>query len=162
MPNSQGRGHPVVHSAIEDYFHEIFPQDLNSMNTVFGGRVMELADRVASVAARRHTGAPFVATLQVDSMRFHQPAYRGETLLFKASVNRVWRTSMEIGVAVHAHDYERDLSRHIVSAYFTFVALDQATRRPIPILPVIPETSEQHRRYLEADKRRQHRRELLQ
>jgi acyl-CoA hydrolase len=160
MPSSHA-GIPVAHSAIEDYFHEIFPQDLNSMNTVFGGRVMELADRVAAVAARRHSGQLFVATLQVDSMRFHQPAYRGETLLFKASVNRVWNTSMEIGVAVHAHDCERDLLRHIVSAYFTFVALDQASRRPVPIRPVIPETPEQHRRYADADRRRQHRREQL-
>jgi acyl-CoA hydrolase len=152
----RGQGKPVCESAIEDYFHEIFPQDLNATETVFGGRIMELADVVAACACRRHSGQLHVATLSVDGFRFHQPGYKGETLVFKASVNRVWRSSMEIGVKVVAIDVQRASERHIVSAYFTFVALD-ASRRPMPLPPVLPETDEEKRRYEAADLRRKHR-----
>lgn len=146
----------VSQSAIEDYFHEIFPQDLNATGTVFGGRVMELADTVAACAARRHSDQLYVATLSVDGFRFHEPAYKGETLIFKASVNRVWRTSMEVGVKVDAHDFQRGAARHMVSAYFTFVALD-ASRRAMALPQVIPQTDEEKRRYAQADQRRQRR-----
>lgn len=150
------KGKPARESAIEDYFHEIFPQDLNATETVFGGRVMELADTVAACACRRHSGQLFVATLSVDGFRFHEPGYKGETLIFKASVNRVWRTSMEVGVKVMAHDFQRGATRHIVSAYFTFVALD-ASRRAMVLPPLIPETHEEKRRFEAADGRRKRR-----
>lgn len=150
------QGRPVRESVIEDYFHEIFPQDLNATETVFGGRIMELADRVAGCCCRRHADQLYAVTLAVDGFRFHQPAYKGETLVFKASVNRVWKSSMEVGVKVFAHDYQRHATRHIVSAYFTFVCLD-ASRRPMTLPPVHPETDEEKRRYEAAERRRQSR-----
>jgi acyl-CoA hydrolase len=44
--------------------------------------------------------------------------------------------------------------RHNCSAYLTFVALS-AEGKPIPIVPVIPETEEEKRRYREAAARRE-------
>ena len=127
---------PVSQSAINDYAYTIFPGDLNASDTAFGGRILEIADRLAAIVARRHSGLLCV-TLLVDSIRFIGPATQGEILIFKSAVNRVWRTSMEIGVKVLGEDVKKKKQRHVVSAYFTFVAINKK-RRPILVPPVIP------------------------
>jgi len=143
----------VSESAINYYPYEIFPNDLNPKGTVFGGTVMQVADRLAGVVAQKHSGK-IAVTLLVDSMRFLAPASQGETLIFKAAVNRVWQSSMEIGVKVCAENFQTSERRHVLSAYFTFVALDE-NGRPTTIPPVLPETIGEWRRYDEAELRRQ-------
>lgn len=145
----------VAESAIHDQTAVVFPNDLNAYGTLFGGRVLDLCDRVSGVVAKRHSGRVCV-TLGIDSVRFLAPAKHGDILVFKASVNRVWQTSMEIGVKVFKEDF-RTLQRvHILSAYFTFVALDDHLK-PTPAPPVHPETPEEKRRYQQAEERRQQR-----
>ena len=139
-------------SAIQEHFYKIFPQDLNASNTMFGGQVMSILDRIALVVAERHSGQTCV-TVAVDALHFIEPARQGDILLFQASINRSWGTSMEIGVRIFAEDYKLSTRRHIVSAYFTFVSVDE-NRKPIPVPPVIPETRDQKRRYEEAGLRR--------
>jgi acyl-CoA hydrolase len=63
---------------------------------------------------------------------------------------------MEVGVKVYAEDLRAAETRHVASAYLTFVAID-ANRATIPMPPVIPETDEEARRYDEAGKRREFR-----
>ena len=150
MPPASGK--TVRESAINDQTAIVFPNDLNALGTLFGGRVMEMADRIAAVVAKRHSGR-WCVTLGIDSVRFHAPARRGDVLVLKAAVNRVWRTSMEIGIKVFADDFRTFDRRHIVSAYFTFVALDDQFK-PVEIPPVIPETEDEKRRYERADERR--------
>lgn len=145
----------VADSKIDYYPYEIFPQDLNPKNTVFGGTVMAEADKIAGIVAQRHSSKVCV-TLLVDSIMFLAPAKQGETLIFKASLNRVWNTSMEIGVRVLAENMQIRKTRHVLSAYFTFVALDKKGR-PAKIAPVRPENDEEKRRFNEAQKRRKHR-----
>ena len=142
----------IKESVVADYPYTIFPNDLNAIKTAFGGRVMEIADRVAAISAKRHSGKICV-TLGIDSVRFLEPALEGETLIFKAAVNRVWKSSMEVGVKVLIEDFQTGATRHVVSAYFTFVAIN-ARRRPINVAEIIPETPEEKRRYQEADQRR--------
>lgn len=148
-------GKPVSASAIIDQVVEVFPNDLNSHGTLFGGRLMQLVDHLAAIVAKRHTGKVCV-TLGIDSVRFLNPAKRGDILICRASVNRAWRTSMEIGVRVIAEDFRTLDQKEILSAYFTFVAMDD-NHKPSEILPIIPETEEQHVRFEQAEKRRQHR-----
>ena len=145
-------GKLVSESSIHDQTAVVFPNDLNSYGTLFGGRVLELADRVAGVVGKRHSGKVCV-TLAIDSVRFLAPAKEGDILVFQASVNRVWKTSMEIGVKVFAENYKTLHRVHIFSAYFTFVALDDHLK-PSLIGSVIPQTDEEKRRFDEAEKRR--------
>lgn len=145
----------VNDSSIEDYTYRIFPDDLNSNGTVFGGLIMSLLDRLALVVAEKHTGKTCV-TVSVDALHFLAPANINDHLIMKASINRVWKTSMEIGLKVLAQNYKTETTRHVVSAYFTFVCLDEY-QKPCQIPSVLPTTECQKRRFHEAQIRRDHR-----
>lgn len=146
-------GKPVSSSCINDQTAIVFPNDINVVGTLYGGRAMEMADAVAAVVAKRHATRTCV-TLGIDSVRFLAPARHGDILIFKAAVNRVWRTSMEVGLKVFADDFKTMQRRHIVSAYFTFVGVDE-TMQPVELPPVIAESDEDKRRFAQADQRRQ-------
>jgi len=148
-------GKPVSASAIIDQVVEVFPNDLNPHGTLFGGKLMQVVDNLAAIVAKRHSGRVCV-TLGIDSVRFLNPARHGDILVCKASVNKAWNTSMEIGVKVIAEDFRTLEQKDILSAYFTFVAMDD-NLKPIEVIPVIPETAEQIERYQKAERRRQHR-----
>ena len=140
---------------VVDQVVEVFPNDLNAHGTLFGGRVLQIVDSLAAIVAKRHSGKVCV-TLGIDSVRFLNPARHGDILVCMASVNRTWRTSMEVGVKVMAEDF-RNLSRkHIFSAYFTFIPIDDH-HKPVPVNAVIPQTPDQIRRYEKAELRRQRR-----
>lgn len=143
---------PTSASAIEQNVYKVFPNDLNSEYTVFGGLVMGLCDRTALIVAERHSGMTSV-TAAVDSLHFLAPARAGDTLIVKAAVNRTWRSSMEIGVHVAAEDSFSGDTRHVVSAYLTFVALDD-DGKPATVPAVAPETEAEKRRYEQAEQRR--------
>lgn len=139
-------------SSVEQNVYKVFPNDLNSKYTVFGGLVMSLCDRTALIVAERHSGGTCV-TAAVDSLNFLAPARAGDTLIVRAAVNRSWRSSMEIGVHVAAEDSFNGDTRHVVSAYLTFVALDEKGKtRRVP--PLLPESADEKRRFEEAQMRR--------
>ena len=114
----------VSESAVNEHIYKVFPNDLNSYDTVFGGLVMAILDRVALVIAERHSKRTCV-TASVDSIHFLAPAKRGDILIFKGAINKVWRSSMEIGLKVVAQHVQTEKLTHILSAYFTFVAVDE-------------------------------------
>ena len=143
---------PPAASAVEQNVYKVFPNDLNSKYTVFGGLVMSLCDRTALIVAERHSGKTCV-TAAVDSLNFLAPARAGDTLVVKAAVNRSWRSSMEIGVHVAAEDSFSGDTRHVVSAYLTFVALDDAGK-PASVPAVTPQSDIEIKRYEEAEERR--------
>jgi acyl-CoA hydrolase len=82
-------------------------------------------------------------------------------MILRSSVNRVFNTSMEVGVKVFVENYLADTSQHVASAYLTFVAVD-ASGSHLKVAPVIPETDEQQRRYDDAGRRRESRRMELE
>lgn len=142
----------VAASRVDNHVYKVFPNDLNAHGTIFGGLVMAICDRIALVVAERHSGQVCV-TASVDQVHFLAPARKGDTVLVSAACNRAWTSSMEIGVRVEAENTFTRQERHIVSAYFTFVALD-ADGRPVEVPPVQTETPEEQQRYLEAELRR--------
>ena len=139
-------------SAVVEQVYLVFPNDLNANDTVFGGQIMALMDRYCAVVADRHAGTICV-TVGVDAVHFVAPARRGDVLIFNATVNRAWRTSMEVGCKVEAQDAQHGPRRHILSAYLPFVGTGK-DRRPVPIPSLAPESADEKRRHQEAEMRR--------
>src|SRR3954470_11446466 len=132
------------------------PADANASGFVHGGTVMKLCDEAAATAAIRHSRMR-VVTAAVDRMTFLAPVHVGELLTLRASVNAVWRTSMEVGVRVHAEHPRSGEVRHTNSAYITMVAVD-AEGRPLGEVPKLRcESPEETRREREAQVRRANR-----
>lgn len=147
-------GKPVQASQAE-MTELVLPNDANTMGNILGGRVMHLVDLCGAIAASRHSGS-VVVTASVDHMDFRFPVRIGELVVLKASVNRVFQTSMEIGVKVFSESMLDGERRHTSSAYLTFVAVD-AQGRPQPIAAVIPGNEIERRRFEEAGMRRAYR-----
>lgn len=150
MPQKPSK--PVSASAIEKHVYKVFPNDMNAHDTVFGGMIMAKCDRLSLVVAERHS-AQVCVTAAVDSIHFRAPAKGNDTLLFSLALNRSWGSSMEIGARVEAENSYTGETRHILSAFFTFVALDE-NDKPRDVPAVIPETSQQKRRFENAEIRR--------
>jgi acyl-CoA hydrolase len=144
-----------VRDSISQYSELALPYDANPLGNLLGGRVMHLVDLAAALAATRHARKP-VVTASVDSMHFLHPVHIAELLILRSSVNRVFHTSMEVGVKVETENLMTGKKLHTCSAFLTFVALGE-DGRPTPVLPVIPETEEEKRRYREAGERREYR-----
>jgi acyl-CoA hydrolase len=62
---------------------------------------------------------------------------------------------MEVGVEVYSENAMTEERKHTTSAYVTFVAIDEHTRFPKPVAPLILKTAEERRRFREAAKRRE-------
>ena len=145
------RGKPV-HASQSEVTEVVFPNDANPMGNMLGGAVMHLMDMTGAIAAHRHSGSN-VVTASVDHMDFRCPIHIGDLIVLKASVNRVFSTSMEVGVKVYREEGQTMRREHTSSAYMTFVAVDEAGR-PQSATPVIPQTAQDRRRFREAGARR--------
>jgi acyl-CoA hydrolase len=126
--------------------------DANTAGFVHGGTVMKLCDEAAGIAAIKHSRCR-VVTAAMDRMTFLHPVHVGHLLTLKASVNAVWRTSMEVGVRVEAETPRTGEVRHTNTAYLTMVAVDD-DGRPLEVPPLITESPEEQRREREAQVRR--------
>ena len=150
-------GKPVRESQSE-YSELALPNDSNGLGNVLGGKVMHLVDLAGALAAIRHARSS-VVTASIDHMNFLHPVHIGQLIILRSSVNRVFQTSMEVGVKVWVEDLLKGDLRHTSSAYLTFVAIDAQGKR-VPVAPAIPETEEEKRRYAEALARREYRLEM--
>ncbi len=131
----------------------IFPADANALGNLFGGRLMQYIDLVGAMAASRHARA-ITVTASMDHLDFVAPVLVGDLLILKASVNRAYRTSMEVGVKAMVEDVRKNRLRHVSSAYLTYVAVDKEGQRLV-VPQVMPETEHQRRRYEDAGRRRE-------
>src|SRR6478736_1151828 len=138
----------------------VLPNDANPLAALLGGRLMHWIDLAGAMAAHRHS-RNYVVTASVDHIDFLVPVRVGDLAILRSSVNRVFHTSMEVGVKVFVENYIADTAKHVASAYLTFVAVD-GTGHHLQIAPVIPETDEQRRRYDDAGRRRESRRAELE
>ncbi len=150
--------HPMGRTVSEtrsEYYEVCLPNDANTLGNMLGGHMMHLVDLCGAIAAIRHSRSA-VVTASVDQMTFLHPVRIGELVKLKSQVNRVFRTSMEVGVKVWVENMQTGEQRHTSSAYLTFVALDRAGNRVV-LPPILPETEEEKRRFEEAAERRAYR-----
>ncbi len=134
------------------------PDKANFSGNVHGGTLLKYLDEVAYACASRYAGQ-YVVTLSVDQVNFRQPVHVGELVTFLASVNYVGNTSMEIGIKVVTEDIRQKTVRHTNSCFFTMVAVGE-DGRPAAVPPLQPTSPDQKRRFIQAQQRRQIRREL--
>jgi acyl-CoA hydrolase len=152
--DEQLTGRPLSQS-VSQLTELALPNDANILGTLFGGKVMSMVDLAGSLAAVRHARTA-VVTASIDHMNFLEPIHIGQLVMLRSTVNRVFRTSMEVGVKVWVEDVHTAQSKHTASAYLTFVALDNDGKRQ-PITAGIPVSDEEKRRYEEAGERRRYR-----
>lgn len=133
----------------------VLPNHTNQLGNLLGGQLMHWIDICAALAAARHSNRVCV-TASVDRIDFHHPIKLGNAVTLSASVNRVFNTSLEVGVKVYAESFRLGKRIHTNTAYLTFVAVDEEGK-PIKIPPVQPETDDEIRRYEEALQRRENR-----
>src|SRR5271163_387928 len=133
-----------VRESASEYSELALPNDANGLGNLLGGKIMHLVDLAGAIAAIKHCRNP-VVTASVDHMDFIHPVKMCQLVRLRASVNRAFRTSMELGVKVWVEDLLTGEERHVSSAYLTFVAIDSSGAR-VPVPAVIPETEEEKRR----------------
>ena len=106
-----------------------------------------------ALAAHRHSNS-YVVTASVDYIDFRNAVNLGEIVNFKSQVNRVFHTSMEVGVEVYSENAITGERKHTTTAYVTFVAIDEHTKKPKLVPQLILKTAEERRRFREAAERR--------
>lgn len=112
----------------------LLPGDANSLGAAFGGSVMGWIDICAAVSAQRHSRQT-VVTASMDDLHFHAPIKVGFQVILRARVIAAFKTSMEVGVSVHAENPLTGERQLTTSALLTFVALDAEGRKlPVPAL----------------------------
>ncbi|MCO6474243.1 MAG: acyl-CoA thioesterase [Melioribacteraceae bacterium] len=133
----------------------VLPNDTNQLGNLLGGKLMHWIDICAAMAASKHSNRVCV-TASVDKIDFIQPIRLGNVVNLVASVNKVFNTSMEVGVKVYRESHLEGTRVHANTAYLTFVSVDEFGK-PVKTNEIIPETDEEKRRYEEAGIRRKNR-----
>ena len=138
----------------------VLPNDANPLAALLGGRLMHWIDLAGAMAAHRHS-RNYVVTASVDHIDFLVPVRVGDLVILRSSVNRVFHTSMEVGVKVFVENYIADTAQHVGFRLSDVCGRRRAGKR-LKVAPVIPETDEQQRRYDDAGRRREIRRSELE
>jgi len=144
----------LVRASRSEMTEIVLPAQTNPLGKLLGGHVMHLVDMAAAMAAHRHSGC-YVVTASVDYIDFRNAVNLGEIVILKSQVNRVFHTSLEVGVEVYSENVLTGEKKHTTTAYVTFVAIDQHTRKPKLVPPLILKTREEKRRFREAGARRE-------
>ena len=145
-----------VRESVSEMAEIVLPNDANPLNALLGGRLMHWIDLAGAMAAHRHSRA-YVVTASIDHMDFLVPVRVGDFVILRSSVNRVFHTSMEVGVKVWVENYrsEREPSRQL---RLSDLCRHRCCRKSMVVPPVVPETEDEKRRYDGAARRREIRR----
>ena len=131
----------------------VLPNDTNVMGNLFGGRLLQWMDIVASIAAHRHSKR-VVVTASVNNVSFNNPILHSSIVTLEAKVSRAFTSSMEVFIDVWVEDHVSGVKMKCNEAIYTFVAVDQ-NGSPLHVPELIPETKEEKERFESALRRRQ-------
>ena len=137
----------------------VLPADTNVFNALYGGRLMEWIDNVASIVAFKHCRQGTV-TGSIDSLFFLAPIHLGYIVNMKGRVNFTTKTTMEIEVDVSAQDAMTGKERFTTKAYLTYVAVD-VDGKPSPVPGLKLNDDESKARFKSGEERSIRRIELL-
>ena len=132
----------------------IMPNDTNPLNHLMGGNLMRWMDIASGICAGKHCEA-HVVTASVDHVSFSTPIKMGEVITLKAVIARAFTTSVEVYVEVFSSNIKGGESRMSNHAYFTFVAVDDETGKPIEVPKLLPLTRDEQQMYEGALRRRE-------
>jgi acyl-CoA hydrolase len=116
-------------------YRQVFPNDANPSGNMFGGRVMELMDSSAAMAAGRYSKTVNPVTASVEAITFRLPVHIGDVLETVNTVVYTGRTSMVVKVDVYRFEKGLDPGELCTSAHYIFVAMD-SDRKPTPVPPL--------------------------
>ncbi len=131
----------------------VLPNDTNVMGNLFGGRLLQWMDIVASISAHRHCKR-VVVTAAVNNVSFNNPIVHASIVTLEAKVSRAFTSSMEIFIDVWVEDHVSGEKIKCNEAIYTFVAVDQ-NGSPLPVPELVPETDQEKSRFENALRRRQ-------
>ena len=137
----------------------VLPEDTLFGQVMFAGKLLMDIDEAGGILSMRYNRG-LVMTACLDALDFYAPVSTNEVVTFKASLNHVGSSSLEIGVKVLAEAPMTGEMRHACTAYLTFVHLGP-DMRPQPCRPFVPETPVERRRWHEALERRERRLERV-
>lgn len=133
----------------------MIPSYANFGGKVHGGVILSLMDKIAYTAAASHSRS-YCVTASVDSVNFVNSVDVGELVTLMASVNYVGRSSMEVGIKVFSEDFKKGVNKHTNTSYFTMVAVDEETRKPIAVPGLILEDNQEVKRFIWGKFRKQY------
>lgn len=131
----------------------MIPSYANFGGKIHGGILLSLIDKVAYACASKHAGN-YCVTVSVDGVEFLQPVEVGDLVSLHASVNYAGNTSMVIGIKTIAENVKVGSVKHTNTSYVTMVAKDD-DNVPAKVPPLILETRQEIRRFVEALKRKE-------
>jgi acyl-CoA hydrolase len=131
----------------------VLPNETNPLENMFGGELLARMDRVASIAARRHSRR-IVVTAAVNHVAFNKTIPLGSVVSVEAALSRAFKTSMEVVIDVWIEDRESGVQSKANEAIYTFVAVDDSGI-PVAIPQLEPETEQEQERYNAALRRKQ-------
>src|ERR671924_652439 len=137
----------------------VLPEDALFGNMMFPGKMLLELDEAGGILSMRYCRG-LVMTACLDAMDFYTPISTHEVVTFKAGLNHVGSSSLEVGVKVLAEQPWSGEMRHACTAYLTYVHLG-GDLRPQPCPPFTPGTEGERRRWQAAVTRRERRLERV-
>ena len=137
----------------------VLPEDALFGSMMFPGKMLMELDEAGGILSMRYCKG-FVMTACLDAMDFYAPIWSHEVVTFKAGLNHVGTSSLEVGVKVLAEKPWTGELRHACTAYLTYVHLGPDLR-PRPCPPLTPGTAAERRRWQAALVRRERRLERV-
>lgn len=162
-------GHSVTaDQSILQYTYIVLPTHANHMGNTFGGQLLEWAEEIAILSARRHLNSALrsgqalvpvhlnssfennsgiiLSSLYVHEMSFLAPSTIGDRITCHAQACRTYGSIIEIEVIIRANNVQQNNSRHINTGYFLIWCRNNS-KMDLLIPPLRPITFEEKLRY---------------
>lgn len=110
--------------------HHVRPEDLNSGNFVFGGRMLSWIDDAAASYAMTVLKTTSVVTARISEVNFLAPGRQGDMIEFYASIGKVGKTTLTVHLRVVTNTYTNQgvLIKELVTCDLVFVAIGENGR----------------------------------